>query len=355
MKFGKLVGLIALLLGLWLLWRIRFVVLLALLAVVLATVLNRVVRQLTRWRFSRGWAIFLTLVALFTLAAISLSIIIPPLTEQVRQWLDQVPLEAARISSWIDQIDQQLPIELSEELQRLDMFIRDIPRLIRGVFNNFLLLFRGTLALLVNSLLVLMVTIMLLANPRAYRRTFVVLFPQFYRYRVQEILDQCEAAVVGWGVGILFNMLVITLMSFVGLMVIGVPLPIANAFIAGILTFVPNVGPVLSVIPPAVLGLLEAPWKGIAVVGLYVLIQQLESNFLTPLVMKRQVSLLPAVTLLSQLIFGLLFGFLGLFLALPIVVVGQVWLQELLISDIMNKWSAPEFYPSEDTAAKVSG
>jgi predicted PurR-regulated permease PerM len=354
MKFGKLVGLIALILGLCLLWRSQVVVLLAFLAVVLATVLNRVVRQLTRWRLKRGFAIALTLIALFTLAAVSLSVVIPPFTDQVRQWLDQAPVEVARISDWIEQLDQQVPTDLSEELQRLDMVIRDIPQLISGVFNNFFLFFRGTLALLVNSLLVLVISIMLLANPKAYRQAFVMLFPQFYRCRVQIILDQCETALVGWSIGILFNMTVITLMSFVGLMVIGVPLPIANASIAGILTFLPNVGPVLSVIPPALLGLLEAPWKGIAVVGLYILIQQLESNFLTPLIMKRQVSLLPAITLISQLIFGLLFGFLGLFLALPLVVVGQVWLQKLLIGDVMNKWSVPKFYPSEDTAAKFS-
>ncbi|MGF1521641.1 MAG: AI-2E family transporter [Leptolyngbyaceae cyanobacterium] len=354
MKFGKLVGLVVLLSGLYLLWRIRFIVLLTFSAVVIATLLNRIVRQLTRWRLRRSLAIALTLIGISSLIALILSIIIPPFTEQVRQWLDQAPLEAARISNWIEQLDQQLPVELSEELQRLDMLIQDIPRLIRSVFSNFLVVFRGTLSLLVNCLLVLAVAIMLLANPRAYRRAFVIMFPQFYRYRVQAILDQCEVALISWGVGILFNTVVITLMSFVGLMIIGVPLPIANAFFAGILTFIPNVGPVLSVVPPALLGLLEAPWKAISVIGLYILIQQLESNFLTPLVMKRQVSLLPAITLISQLIFGLLLGFLGLFLALPMVVVGQVWLQELLVSDVMNKWSAPEFYPSEDTATEVS-
>ncbi|MEM9805085.1 MAG: AI-2E family transporter, partial [Cyanobacteria bacterium P01_D01_bin.56] len=131
---------------------------------------------------------------------------------------------------------------------------------------------------------------------------------------------------------------VITVLSFVGLRLINVPLPIGNACIAGILTFIPNVGPILSVVPPAILGLLDAPWKAAAVIVLYIVIQQAESNFLTPLIMKRQVSLLPAITLISQLVCGLLFGFLGLFLALPIVVIGKVWLQELLIKDIMNKW-----------------
>ena len=143
---------------------------------------------------------------------------------------------------------------------------------------------------------------------------------------------------MGWGVGILFNMVVISLMSYIGLAVIGVPLPIGNAFIAGLMTFVPNVGPVLSVVPPAVLGLLEAPWKAIAVIILYIVIQQVESNLLTPLVMKRQVDLLPAIALIAQLTFGILFGLLGLFLALPLVITGQIWMQELLVRDIMDNW-----------------
>lgn len=346
MKFGKLIGLIALLIGLYLLWKIRVVILLVFSAVAIATVLNRIIRQLVRWRLQRGLAIIVTLTTVFTSLAVILTIIIPPFIDQFTQWLDQVPVEVAQISSWLETVDDQLPIELSDQLQQLDTFIRDIPRILRSVFNNFFLLFRATLSLVINSLLVLTVTIMLLANPQAYRRAFILVFPQFYRHRVQNILDSCEQSLVAWGVGIFFNMIVITVLSFAGLRLIDVPLPIGNAFIAGILTFIPNVGPVLSVVPPAVLGLLEAPWKTVAVIILYVLIQQAESNFLTPLVMKHQVSLLPAITLVSQLICGVLFGFLGLFLALPIVVIGQVWLKELLIEDIMNKWRREEIQDS---------
>ncbi|MEO0456789.1 MAG: AI-2E family transporter [Cyanobacteria bacterium P01_A01_bin.114] len=353
MKFCKLVGLVALLLGLYLLWQIRFIVLLAFTAVALATVLNRVVRQLTRWRLQRGLAITVTLVTIFAVIAIALTIVVPRFVDQFSQWLDQVPLEVAQISIWLNQIEGRLPAEFADQLQKLDTFIRDIPQIARSVFNNFFLFFRGTLSFLVNALLVLAVTIMLLANPRAYRRAFVLLFPQFYRQRLQEILDHCERSLVGWGVGILFNMAVIMIMSFTGLVLIGVPLPIGNALIAGLLTFIPNVGPVLSVVPPAVLGLLETPWKAGAVVVLYIVIQQVESNFLTPLVMKRQVSLLPALTLVSQLICGVLFGFLGLFLALPLIVIGQVWLQELLVNDIMNRWRKKSFL-SENLSENLS-
>jgi predicted PurR-regulated permease PerM len=187
-------------------------------------------------------------------------------------------------------------------------------------------------------LLTIVVTIMLLANPTPYRRIFILLFPAFYRPRIHEILQECEETLGGWAIGILFNMTIIAIMSGIGLWGLGVQLPLANALIAGVLTFIPNVGPTLSVVPPAALALLDAPWKALAVVVLYVAIQQIESNILTPLVMERQVSLLPAITLLSQVAFATFFGLLGLFLALPIVVVAQVWLKEVLVEDILNQW-----------------
>ncbi len=111
---------------------------------------------------------------------------------------------------------------------------------------------------------------------------------------------------------------------------------------AGLLTFIPNLGPTLSVIPPMALALLDAPWKALAVLILFVAIQQIESNVLTPIVMQKQVSLLPAITLASQVIFASFFGFLGLLLALPLLVVTQVWVKELLVKDVLNNWQRNE-------------
>jgi predicted PurR-regulated permease PerM len=179
---------------------------------------------------------------------------------------------------------------------------------------------------------------MLLANPQAYRKGFVRLFPSFYRRRVDGILDQCEVALGRWLGGALISMSVVALMSMVGLSILRIPSPLAQGILAGVLNLIPNLGPTISVIPPMAIALLEAPWKSVAVFGLYFAIQQIESNFLTPYVMAQQVSLLPAVTLLSQVFFATFFGFLGLFLALPLTVVGQIWVKEVLIKDVLDQW-----------------
>ncbi len=137
-------------------------------------------------------------------------------------------------------------------------------------------------------------------------------------------------------------MVVIGTVSGIGLLVLRVPLVLANALLAGLLEAIPNVGPTLSVIPPVAIALIEDPWKAGAVVVLYIVIQQLEQYLLVPFVMSKQLSMLPAVTLLSQVVFAIFFGFLGLFLAIPLVIVGQIWLQEVLIKDVLDHWHESE-------------
>ena len=141
--------------------------------------------------------------------------------------------------------------------------------------------------------------------------------------------------------GIIISSIFIFGFSFVGLLILGIDLAFAHALLAGILNFIPNLGPTLSMVFPVVVALLsDEPWKAIAVVGLYIVLQQIESYAVTPTVMAHQVSLLPAFTLIAQIFFASIFGFLGLLLALPLTVVAKTWIQELLIKDILNNWDS---------------
>jgi len=142
----------------------------------------------------------------------------------------------------------------------------------------------------------------------------------------------------GWLVGTLFSIVFLLVLSFIGLLLLDIDLALAQAMLTGLLTFIPNFGPVLSVIPPMAIALLDAPWKSLAVLVFYIILQQVEGALLTPLVMAQQVSLFPAFTLLAQVFFATFFGFLGLFLALPLTVILQIWLQEVLIKDVLDRW-----------------
>jgi predicted PurR-regulated permease PerM len=161
-----------------------------------------------------------------------------------------------------------------------------------------------------------------------YRHATIRPFPAFYRQRPDEIVSKCEEGVMGWLAGVALSMSFIGIMSIISLFALQVPLPSFNGLVAFILTFIRYIGAILSVIPPLMLALLDSPWQAGAVLLLFLLIKQSEGIFLTPIIMKKQVSLLPAYTLALLTAFGFLFGFLGVFLALPILIVIQLGLKK---------------------------
>jgi predicted PurR-regulated permease PerM len=247
---------------------------------------------------------------------------------------DKLPRLLARSADWRQQLSHYLPAPLIAAIPdatAMQEQVQPIGKILLG----------GSLTVvnvLLNLLLLLVLTIMLLLQPVAYRKVFVSLFPQFYRRRVEGILDECEVSLGKWVIGAAISMLAVALMSTVGLWALNIPYPLAQGVLAGLLNFIPNLGPTLSVVLPMGLALLDDPWKPLLVLILYFVIQQIESSLLTPYIMAQQVSLLPALTLLAQVFFASSFGFLGLLLALPLSVVSKVWFNAVVIEDVLNHW-----------------
>jgi predicted PurR-regulated permease PerM len=140
-------------------------------------------------------------------------------------------------------------------------------------------------------------------------------------------------------VGVLISSVAVSALCGIALSLLGVKLVLANALLAGLLNIIPNVGPTMSTVFPMAVAVLDAPWKSIAVLGAYVVIQNMESYVITPSVMHHQVKLLPGLTLAAQFVFTLMFGPLGLLLALPLAVVFQVVIREVLIHDVLDHWT----------------
>jgi predicted PurR-regulated permease PerM len=360
-ELGQWIGLLALTLSLYILWQIRQVLLLVFSAVILATALNMLARRLRKSGLQRSWAVLLS-VSIFAAVLVGFFlVIVPPFAAQYQELTTtKLPQVLELFNHWRNQLKTIIPAQAMQYLPDFRNLNRELQpelqSLGKQLLNSSFAFFSSSLGALLNFLLVLVLMLMLIAQPLSYRRAFVRVFPSFYRRRVEGILDQCEVALGRWIVGALISMSVVAVLSVIGLSILGVQPALAQGVLAGLLNFIPNIGPTLSVVLPMSIALLDAPWKAGAVLFLYFLIQQFESNLLTPYVMAQQVSLLPALTLLSQVFFATFFGFLGFLLALPLTVVGQVWVQEVLVKDVLDKWRGqePETAVQPAVAAEVS-
>ena len=350
MTLGRWVGLISLLISLYVLWQVRSIVLLFFMAVIFATGLNRVVRQFQKAKLKRGVAIALTMAIALTLLGLVLILVATRITEQVDQLIDLIPGAIAQVAKLNYWIQAQIPGRIINNLPSLSDLSLQLQWVANWAIIHFYQLFSNSLSLLLNSLFLTVLTLMLLVNSKQYRNLLIQGFPAFYRRRADSILSKCEIGLVNYLGGIALSMAFIGITSTIGLLVLQVPLPFVNGLIAGISAFVPYLGAIASVVPPALLALLDSPWKAIEVLLLYFLIQQIEGNLITPIIMKHQVSLLPATTLALLTAFGTFFGVLGLFLGLPILVVTQIWLKEVLVKDVLDQLTIPQKIASTESA-----
>ncbi|GAB4133130.1 MAG: AI-2E family transporter [Cyanobacteria bacterium J069] len=343
MKLGQWLGLLALIAAIYILWSIQQLLLLLFVGVVFATALNRLVRWMGRYGIPRGAAAIFSIVGLLLVMTLFAAIIVPQFLDQFQLLTELVPQGLNQLRLGLDWLVARLPGGAADVVPNLTDLFNQLQPVATGLANNFLRAFSGFFNVGISFLFVLMLTVMLLINPQPYRHGFLRLVPSFYRRRADTILAECESDLVGWILATLLNMLVIGVVSGIVLSILGVKLVLANALVAGLMEAIPNIGPVLSTIAPAAIALLDSPVKALGVVIAYILIQQLEQFLLVPVVMGQQLSLLPAVTLLAQFAFASFFGFLGLFLAIPLVIIVRILLREVVIHDILDQWTNPYF------------
>jgi predicted PurR-regulated permease PerM len=349
-KFGQWLALMATAAALLLLWNLREVLIHVFAAIVLAMALCTlvgVVRQ--RLGCGRSLALLLTLAGLLVLLAVSLAAVVPPFVQQFRELLRQLPAAGELLLRLLRQ-GMDLSSQMIYGKQALQWLQQswEAPSAGAGLGGGLasLLGLAGNLGSgVIQLLFVLAVSLMIAVQPTAYREVAVLLAPSFYRRRLRQVLLQCGEALSSWMGGVLISSCCVALLAGIGLSLLGVKLVVANALLAGLLNIIPNVGPTLSTIFPMSVALLASPWKALAVLGLYVLVQNLESYVITPSVMHHQVKLLPGLTLIAQFLFTVLFGPLGLLLALPLAVCLQVVIREVVIHDLLDPWRRQRLAP----------
>jgi predicted PurR-regulated permease PerM len=205
-----------------------------------------------------------------------------------------------------------------------------IPGLLQSFFNT-------TFGVIGDLYVIFFLGLFFTASPSTYTKGFIRLMPVKGRDKAKEVVAKLGSTLTKWIKGQLFSMLVVFILTAIGLAIIGIPLWLVLALIAGLLSFVPNFGPLISLIPAVLMGYLDSPNTALLVVGLYMLVQALESNLITPQIQKKLINIPPALIILAQLFMGVLSGGWGLILALPIVAITMVLVEELYLKKMEGK------------------
>lgn len=324
--------------ALFVLWKASTALLLVAAGLLLAVVFDAAARGLGRivgW--DRRWRLLVVVALFFALAGVSA---VFGGVRLIQQFGELASVIERQIEEWSRTLSD-LGLAVSSEDDRVGLHnLLPTGQSVFGGATQALAAIFGTIS---NAILVMFLAVFFAWQPRLYKAGLVSLVPQEKRARLAEVIDRSRHALAWWMAGQAVSMTAIFVLSFVILTLIGMPMALLLAIQAGLLAFIPIIGPVIAGIVIVLVGLSHSMTMGLYGLGAYLLLQLVESNLLEPVVQERAARLAPAFTLGFQLLFGYLFGFLGLALAVPIAAAGKVFVDELYITDRLGGfWHEPD-------------
>lgn len=316
----SLLFVIGILLLLFIAWKVRSVLIALFIAYVLMSGFAPLVDWLMKNRINKILAVIVTYLLAISMFALLLFSVIPPLVEQVREFINKLPIY---IDGLMNNLDfEAVPGITSENLANL------LSSKLDAVLSNLLTVVLNVFGVFVLFITVAVFTFYLLLDRERIKKNLFLLFPYLPKNHVAAIAHKIEEKLGAWVRGEVTLMLIVGLTTYIGLTILRVDFALPLAIIAGLLELIPGIGPIISAIPAIIIAFVQSPILAVAVVALYTLIQQLENNFIVPKVMQKAVGLHPIVTIMSLLIGGILFGMIGAILAVPAVAITQVVLED---------------------------
>ena len=292
-------------------------------------------------KIPRSLSLFFVLTIISVIIFTIFILVLPPFIKEFNEILVDIPNGLSKINILINTNLNKFNILLYGEQSEnvIDIFslinnvvtIPDASTIAKAIQESFknLINIAGNLGSgLLKLIFVLAVSLMISIEPKQYKENILLLIPKNYRNKFRNILEKCNIALANWTFSMVISSLSVGLLSLIVLSILDVKYVVSNALIAMVLNIIPNIGPVISGIFPISIALLDNFWKPLAVLGAYVIIQNIESYIIMPSIMKKKANLLPGLTLISQFGFTFIFGPLGLILSLPLAVVIQVLIKE---------------------------
>ena len=341
----NVVATILIALGVVFAWEIRGTLMLTFAAVILVVLFTMPVRLLvSRFELNRFVAILLSVAAFFLVLALIGSSILPTIVKQFTELTNDVlpeALERAQESFNSVALIEQFPFlrnlvnfELNDEL--VNQVVSQVTDLLGRVGGSVLPVVGGVANTLLSVLIIFFISMYLLAEPETYVNGIIKLTPIWYRGRLRVILQRIDITLRAWLSVTAVSMVVVGLGTGLGLAMLGIQEWVALGVLAGLLSFIPNFGPVVALIPAVAAAIVQAEsniiWTVVIVYG----VSFFQSQVLSPVLASERMNMPAILVLLGQIIFGFFFGFLGLMLAVPLSAVVAVLVDEVYVKDILG-------------------
>lgn len=346
------------------LWNVRNILLYGLAAIILVILISMPVSFLKRWGIRRLPAILITFIGFGFIGYIIALMVLPTLVDQFILLGDAI---ADGIDEAIDyynsgQLVADYPIVedlgiLNPEEETINVeTIRSVGDQIIDALSQLsgsVLPFIGGIAnTFLSILIVLFLTMFFLSNPDQYKNGLVKLFPKWYRHRVYYIMERLNTLLRRWIFAQLIGMVVSGIGTYIGLRLIGIEQAAALAVLTAIFSLVPNFGELIAVGGSLAVAAVQAPDRLMWVVVVIYGVSFLQNQVIGPLVTAESVNIPPVLILLGQIIVAGFFGVIGIILAVPILVIGMVVVQEVYIKDILGDDSPGDLTAVERVIAK---
>jgi predicted PurR-regulated permease PerM len=303
-------------------------ILLVFMTVLIAIPLAAAAHRLARWRVPRPVGALVGVALVIGAFAAIVRLLVPPLVRELRTLAKDAPATLDTLQSqYLRLVGGHAPAA-GEQVQRVVGRIADAPlTVIQPVVSVGI----GVAGAIFTVVLVFLTAYYVAVRPEPLLDGALRLFPPPRRPWAQHVMARLRTAWVGWLQGVVADMLITGLLTYIGLSLIGLDFALVFAVFSALLVVIPYFGSIIGGIPPVLLGLTHSPARALLVLGVYVIVQQVEGNVIIPLVMAQRVRLHPAVIAVGVVAVGALFGVIGLFVAVPILSTAQILVDELWV------------------------
>lgn len=329
-KTTTLLKVMAILAVVWFMWLVRDILALLFVALFLAAVMHPAARWGAKHKIPKGLMVIVIYLVFFAVAIVSSALIVPPLVQQIQQvgGISQIIGSSLHVLSSIVETLRSFSEQhglVGNVTEGLASLVGQLSRAGGGLVETLTALFGGIIGLVI----VLVMAFYMVVEDREAISLFHNFMPRSYQEISAAILSQVEEKMGYWLYGQIFLSVFMGILYYVGLLILGVPSPLALALFGAFTEFIPYLGPMLGGIPIIIVALSVSPVKALLVLGFMILMQQLENQILVPKVMQRAVGINPIVSIVAVLVGAKLFGIVGVLLAIPVATALSVALSEL--------------------------